>query len=351
MDFSSLTGPVFDNTLAALIGAFIISAATWGYRRTIDSINERKYSISGQYRAYYEEIADDGSITYEKADVILRQKGLKIFADDFDEATGKDWGLEGEIDPVTGRVYGYYKIKSKGDTGLGVCIFEQKKNGTLDGLWAGYDTTIEKIEHGRYTLIKRLPVTIRSGVPSDATTVLNMIDTELGEDWGHDDIDKAIVDNFLFVAEIEKKIVGFSMLRMLATGEMEKEFKGHPYKVPRDIQHADKHAQIGFIEAIATDPDYQKRGIGTKLIERSLERLEQAGAELITTMAWKTTNVHLGPTLDAFDFSMRHEFKDFWYKKSIDDKEHCEICGNPCRCGSVLYTLSLNTHGKKRRAA
>lgn len=351
MELSTLTGPVLDNTLAALIGALIISVVTWSYRRIRDIRAERKYSLAGEYRASYEDIRKDGSIVYEKANVTLKQKGLKFYADDYDEAMDKDWILEGEIDPVTSRVFGYYKTKSVGDTGLGVCIFEYKKNGVLDGVWAGYDTHIELIEYGRYTLTKRIPVNIRKGTRSDATTVLHMMDKILGEDWGNENIDNAIANNMLFIAEIDNKVVGFSMLRMLAQGDIEKEFKGQPYKIPRDIQHADKHAQIGLIEAVATDPDYQKRGIGTKLIESSINRLQDAGAEMVATMAWKTTHTHIAPTLEAFDFTERHEFKDFWLEESKKSKEECPHCGLPCHCASVLYSLSLNTNAKKRRAA
>jgi ribosomal protein S18 acetylase RimI-like enzyme len=342
MDPLNLTSGVIDNTLAALIGAFIISAMGWGYKRLRNTMNERKYSIKGEYRATYEEVVD-GKTTYEKSIVKIRQKGLKIIADDYDEAMQKDWTLTGEIDPVTGRVYGYYKTKAHVETGLGVCIFEQKANGTLDGLWAGYDTNIEDIEHGRYTLVKRLDINVRKASKADTMTIVNLLDQELGEGWlTVKDIHKAIDDALLFVATHNKKIVGFTLLRMLKTGDFEKELKGHTYNIPRDLQHANACETIGFIEAIATDPAYQKRGIGTKLVEKSTTVLQKNGAEIITAIGWKTKTVHIEPTLIAQGFKQRVEFKEFWLEESKQEPYDCPECGAPpCYCGAVLFSKAV----------
>lgn len=342
MDISSLTGPVLDNTIAALIGAFIISGLTWGYRRTRDSINEQKYSIKGDYRAYYEDIHDDGTITYEKANVTIKQKGLRIHAVDYDETQDKDWILNGEIDPISGHVSGRYTTKSKHETGLGVCILEKKKNGNLDGIWAGYDETVDVIERGRYTLVKRIDINIRKATKADSVTVLQLLDQELGEDWLHlEDIEKAIDDDFLFVADHNGSVIGFTLLRMLDHDDFKKEIKGHTYKIPRDIEVSSKNKSLGFIEAIATDPDYQKRGIGSRLIGQSINALQTAGAELICTLAWKTDHTHLAPTMDIFAFKERKEFEKFWHKESLKTDEQCPKCGNPCECNTVLYTKAL----------
>ena len=346
MDFSSLTGPVLDNTIAALIGAFIISFLTWSYRRFREVQNEKKYSIAGDYRAYYEDLGDDGAVTIEKSNLKIKQRGLKIYADDYDETQDKDWLFEGEIDPTTGHVYGHYKTKSKHETGLGVCIFEQKKNGTLDGIWAGYDENIDIIDKGRYTLIKRLEISIRKARKSDAVAVLQLLDQELGEDWIHmEDVEKAIANNFLYVADYEGQIAGFTLLRMLDMPAFEKELKDHEYKIPRDIQIAGKNTNIGFIEAVATNPDFQRRGIGAKLIQKSLEVLKTSRAEIVVALGWKPEDVNIEPTLRMFDFKDRHEFEKFWYQESLDEETPatCPGCGEPpCTCGAVLFTKALS---------
>ena len=342
MDILSLTGPTIDNTVAALIGMFLISAATWIYKRAKDSINERKYSIGGDYRAYYEDIADDGTVNYEKANVTIKQKGLKIHAEDYDETQDKDWILDGEIDPITGHVSGRYTTKCQHETGLGVCILEQKKNGNLEGIWAGYDETVEKIERGRYTLIKRIDIKIRKATKADSVSVLQLLDQELGEDWIHlEDIEQAIADDFLFVADHEGEVLGFTLLRMLDQDDFKKELKGHKYKIPRDIEVASKSKKLGFIEAIATDPDHQKRGIGSRLIEQSVASLKNAGSELICTLAWKTDHTHLAPAMEIFSFKEREEFEKFWYEESIKQDDQCPKCGDPCTCSTVLYTKAL----------
>ncbi len=344
MDLSSLSSPVFENTLAAIIGACILGSITFIIRRTKDKLAEQKYSLRGEYRAVYEDVLEDGSILYEKSIINLKQKGLKIEAVDYDEATGKDWEFSGEIDPLTGKVYGHYRTVAHGDSGLAVCIFEQKPDGVLDGFWTGYDSSIQDIDHGRYILTRRLDVKIRAAGQSDILPVLQLLDQELGEDWIYaDDLKKAIANDMLYVAEHNGNLAGFTLLRLLKKDEFIKELKGQKYKLPRDIDMANENETIGFIEAIATDPAYQGKGVGTKLVDKSLTRLKKAGAEMVTAMGWKPEQVNIGPTLTAAGFKDRAEFERFWYNESLeDDAADCPGCGKPpCECGAVLFSKAI----------
>ena len=179
--------------------------------------------------------------------------------------------------------------------------------------------------------------------------MLHLLDQELGEDWIYlEDIDRAIDDDYLYVADYDGKIIGFTLLRMLDFKAFEKELKGHEYKIPRDIEIAAKHDALGFIEAIATDPAFQKRGIGSKLIQKSLDVLQARGAEMVCALGWKTEKVHIEPAMNIFEFSKRHEFEKFWYEESIEKNEKCHYCGLPCTCGSVLFTKVMNHKFKSR---
>ncbi len=344
MDFAALSSPVFENTLAAIIGACILGSITWIIRRTKERMAEQKYSLAGEYRAVYEDIQEDGSIVYEKSTILLKQRGLNLEAFDYDEFTGKDWVFSGEIDPLTGKVYGHYRTVAHGDSGLAVCIFEQKPNGVLDGFWTGYDSSIEDIDHGRYKLTRRLDVKVRKATSRDILPVLQLLDQELGEDWIYaDDLKKAIATDMLYIADHKGELAGFVLMRMLKQGDFVKELKGQKFKIPRDIAVAEEHESIGFIEAVATDPKYQGKGIGTKLIDTAQAKLKKAGAELITAMGWKPEQVNIGPTLYAAGFKDRAEFERFWYKESLEeDAPDCPGCGKPpCECGAVLFSKAV----------
>lgn len=344
MDFSSLSSPVIENTLAAIIGACILGSITFIIRRAKDKLAEQKYSLRGEYRAVYEDVLEDGSILYEKSTIQLKQRGLKIEAVDYDEATGKDWHFSGEIDPLTGKVFGHYRTLAHGDSGLAVCIFEQKPNGVLDGFWTGYDSSIQDIDHGRYILTKRLDVKVRVAQQSDVLPVLQLLDQELGEDWIYAaDLKKAIENDMLYIADHDGNMAGFVLMRMLKKGEFKKELKGQDYKIPRDIAMAEDNESIGFIEAIATDPAYQGKGVGTKLVAKAQSVLKKAGAEMITAMGWKPEQVNIGPTLYAAGFKDRAEFVRFWYEESLeDDAPDCPGCGKPpCECGAVLFSKAV----------
>ena len=106
---------------------------------------------------------------------------------------------------------------------------------------------------------------------------------------------------------------------------------------------AEENESIGFIEAIATNPEYQGKGVGTKLVDKAQTVLKKAGAELVTAMGWKPEEVNIGPTLTAAGFKDRAEFERFWYKESLeDDAPDCPGCGKPpCECGAVLFSKAI----------
>ena len=95
---------------------------------------------------------------------------------------------------------------------------------------------------------------------------------------------------------------------------------------------------------MATDPEYQGRGVGTKLINKSMSVLKNAGAEIVTAVGWKPEQVNIGPTLTAAGFKDRVEFEKFWYEESLKEENPapCPGCGNPpCECGAVIFSKAV----------
>ncbi len=73
------------------------------------------------------------------------------------------------------------------------------------------------------------------------------------------------------VAEVDGKVVGFII------GDL----AGWGYTVPEDID-------IGFIDTLGVDPEYQRRGIGKVLFNEIVERMKKLGVKTIYTFVdWR----------------------------------------------------------------
>ncbi|MCB1651620.1 MAG: GNAT family N-acetyltransferase, partial [Alphaproteobacteria bacterium] len=267
----------------------------------------------------------------------LRQRGHKISGDQHDAQNDRGWRIEGEIDRASGHIYGFYKAKSHTDSGVGVFFFEQKSGGILDGLWAGYDSQNKNVEHGKYTLVKNLPVTVRRAQEKDAVKILRLSCEELGEGYLTPEDVKAAMRDGAFVAEHEGRIIGFALALNLASEEFQSFLKGQSWKVPPDIAQANMRGSIGCLKSVAVDKAYQKRGVGAKLVKKAIQALEKSGADLLFSIGWKTENVHIAPVLEACGFKQRAAFKEFWHAESLDQGYACPHCGHPCRCEAILF--------------
>ncbi len=327
---------VFENTLAAILGGGASAFLIWGIKRVMDLMEERRYSLSGDYKSYYDDLVDGDSVV--QRDVLkIKQRGLKITGDDHNESSNRGWKLSGAIDRASGHVYGFYKAKSHTDSGLGVFIFEQKSDGVLEGLWAGYDSQNKNIESGKYSLVKNLPVHIRGAKDKDAGRILHLSCQELGEGYlSAEDIQNNI-DN-CFVAEHDGKVIGFSMVECLKKNAFQGYLKGQSWKAPADIRQADESGKIGYLKSVAVSENFQKMGAGRRLVRKSIEAIEKSGADLIFSIGWKTDTVHIAPILLASDFIQRVSFKEFWNKESVEEDYSCPNCGHPCHCEAFLFT-------------
>lgn len=333
---------------AAAVGAVIGGILIWFNRWHHEQQVEKKYSISGEYKAYYDDIVA-GEQVIQRDIITLKQKGYKITGDHETSDGSRGWTLDGDIDKKTGHIHGTYKAKTHTDRGLGVFFFEQKNGGILDGIWAGYDDQNKTIEHGKYMLRKNIDITIKKGGPEHASKVLLLLSDQLGE--GYMDVSDITFGpkEFLFVAEYDGEVVGFALSVILDKDDFKNHLLGQKYRTPADIRISDQMGTLALIDSIAIDPSYQKRGIGSKLVKKSLEALREAGAKAVTSFGWKEgDNVNIGPTFRYFGFKERKEFEKFWHQDSIEKDYDCPHCGNPCNCSAVLFSRTLTKTNKKK---
>ena len=340
MDFLVPIHTILENTAAAVMGATLSGAVILAAKRSIELIEERKYSLSGEYRSSYDDLVDGESVV-QRDIVKLKQRGLKITGEQYDKQNNRGWQLRGNIDRVSGHIHGFYKAKGHQDSGVGVFIFEQKNGGVLDGLWAGYDSQNKNIEHGKYKLLPHLNVRVREAQDEDMARILEIACHALGHDYLDVDDFQNTSSRYIYVSEYEGKIQGFALAECLEKDGFNDVIKGNPWRLSADVKQADRSGKIGVIKFVAIDPAFQKKGIGMKLVQESLAALKKAGMDLVVSIGWKTDYVHIEPILLANGFVKRSSFKEFWHKESVERGYDCPRCGNPCHCEAILFIKSL----------
>jgi ribosomal protein S18 acetylase RimI-like enzyme len=136
-------------------------------------------------------------------------------------------------------------------------------------------------------MVKMLNVEVRTAAPQDSEELVNLADKLVHlDDWSKREamLKKSLEEPNceIFVAEVEKKIVGFIELRVF----------------PDFVEGA----PIGIIQNIIVDENYRKLGIGSKLLQRAIEEAENLNA----------VEIHVWTEFDnqpAINFYTKHGFK------------------------------------------
>ncbi|OGD63576.1 hypothetical protein A2215_02860 [Candidatus Berkelbacteria bacterium RIFOXYA2_FULL_43_10] len=102
---------------------------------------------------------------------------------------------------------------------------------------------------------------------------------------------------------------------------------------------------IGYIYIIATDPKYQKRGIGKMLVAEALKYQKVFGSRAISVHCMQSSSGNASEKLfTKMGFAPLKMHKRPWYKHSVrvGPKGYvCANCGNPCVCDDLemMYIL------------
>jgi ribosomal protein S18 acetylase RimI-like enzyme len=166
-------------------------------------------------------------------------------------------------------------------------------------------------------------VTLTQTLPEHFLSIKSIAERTLGEGY----VKEGQIPQVALTAELDGKIVGYG------TG-----FIGYPYNLGTERETLFKlyQKEAGIIGNVATDPDYQRRGIGHTITAGLISELRKLGAELIVASAWKSNKgVNIGGVFAKLGFKTVTEIPSFW--KGVP----CIQCDpKECNCSAVIFELS-----------
>lgn len=306
------------------------------FSNMITGDSAKKPKISGKYITQYED-NERGRTVVRKAYAELRTFGNIVWGKT-SFGTSQSWKISGKIYGKK-RLAGVYRAKGYLDDGFGTFYLELKTNGILDGYWSGYDNENNQVTTGRY-LFRPLvqDYKIRNAVKSDFAAITKIADSQLGKDYITEEFLREIIDEdkstFCLVAYNTKtnKIAGFSISKAITYDEVKEISQSQNIK---ELSFEDK---IGFVKTVAVDSVCQGLGLGTMLVDKSIDKLKKDVMDSFISTAWKHAGIiNIESGLDRCGFEKIMELPNYWYESSLKEGFHCPQCGNPCHCSCVIF--------------
>lgn len=294
-----------------------------------------KIHIGGDYLTIFED-EENGRIITRKAPAHLTVIGNSVYGKTSFNSTST-WKIKGRVHKKK-RVTGLYYAKSILDDGFGTFYLEAKSPSILEGYWCGYDNANNKIFCGKYIFKKIFTdYIIRPIKKEDFSKIIYMSDEQLGKDYVNADLLRQALtgkDCFCYVVENKNNHtpIGFSFCMSINSSKLLE------ITHQKEIKELKFYEKIGYIKTIVVDKKYEGFGIATKLVLKSLEKMEQDGCEACISTAWKHCGItNIANVLLKNGFIKKLELSNYWYEDSIKQGYLCPQCGNPCHCSCVIY--------------
>ena len=309
-----------------------------------DKVLESKVNISGEYISEYEYVDGKETIT-RKAIAKFKQKGKRIKGTSYYHEKDQHFSFNAQLIDHT-RVSGYYVSTNLQHKAYGNMFLEIQLNGVMQGSWVGYDGVQHSINGGLYAFYPILQdYTVIPMAKEHSQFIYDIAEYTLGKSriplshfkqcWDENDSAFGLSVVYHDKKTDTKSIIGFLM------GTLEKPqvlFEKMPISradLPDAICLAEK---VAWIDAIAVKREFQKKGIGTKLVQAFDEHAREQGVHVMLAFAQKhSQKTHLAGTLELLNYKKAFEADAF-----LCIKEECEsmclVCEvEPCECRSVIY--------------
>jgi GNAT superfamily N-acetyltransferase len=148
-------------------------------------------------------------------------------------------------------------------------------------------------------------------------------------------------------------VIGFATARKLGKGMLRLLLKmEEPLPVPQDVAECDDVGAVGVIQSIAVDPEFQGRGMGTKLLAQSEKMISAEACSVALVPAWKydgTVGIH--GILNKAGYQEWVEIKEYWKEDCDRGAFLCPKRTGGCVCSVVFYRKTLLKHGRPEKAS
>lgn len=136
-----------------------------------------------------------------------------------------------------------------------------------------------------------------------------------------------------------KKIVGFVLGKIVSKPDLYLEFPELQFE-EKNLEHINS---FGIVDPIGVDPNFQRRGIGKKLIQKMVNILKLNSAQKLISPAWfyhkdsGEIHVNVGNALESSGFEKLCQKENYWTNDCKNGKFICPIKTKHCGCGVIFY--------------
>lgn len=368
-----ILGVAIENILvgvgAALLVGIIIRVKDITYAKYL----ERQYPIAGEYISTWEQNSE-GETETVSAPATLEQRGKRVVGRSRHPDNSLEWRFEGEISE-TGYLNGLYYSMDPHNNSIGNFFFHINHDGTLEGLWAGYQQRTDQIQSGRYTFVPVFDAyTIEPLSRQDIPAAVDIAEQRLEKESRSAELmDRALDSETTTFARVARVDTEFDTERSLASnltdallGEEPNIRKNGPReasatevlgvalasvvdqetfreqitiahtKLSKALLHAD---DVGVIHTVAVRNGFGNRGVGTGLVESVIDECVDRGATALYAVGWETdTGSNVSGLMGYFGFREIARIDGYWGQETREEGFSCDRCTElPCTCTAIIY--------------
>lgn len=338
----------------SLVSAAIAAAAGYSARAARSRARarrvERRFPVSGKYRAVYTENVAHNALRVRDT-VDIQQHGYRVTGRAVAVSTGRTFDLTAEL---IGDRYlsGTYRGRTRGDAGLGVFFMrlDGLDVGRLHGLWAGFGGQFGDILSGSWEWSKIEDVElsdIRSADAPEIATAVALLNDNLGTGYvAADDLRNHLraEQAVLVCAKRSRELVGAATAEVLTAGEAAALRDELTAAGCRRLSLGDH--KVGVLRSSAVLASMRGRGVGLRLVQTRLLFLARLSCTVAYTFAWDSGEQHSSRgVLEGAGFEFVVAISNYWWEPPGEETFACIKCGQPCTCTALVMRRSLISYG------
>ncbi|SFI10701.1 Acetyltransferase (GNAT) domain-containing protein [Tindallia magadiensis] len=156
------------------------------------------------------------------------------------------------------------------------------------------------------------------------------------------ELEETLRRHTVFVARYDGEIAGFVAFRMCPLEEA--------ILVEEAVNHFEKRLTfavgghlVGSITLLVVDREFQKKKVGSKLIQKVVEKLN-GKVSAVFLQSWNNpTNPAVEPLMKSQGFEPWKVYENFYRKHKVGIASQCPVCPGICQCSmTVFYRLLGN---------